>query len=221
MYISSSSDWNWNWETDSIATQTSENTPKTYLEVPEWVSFESLDFQKIWQDTSGKRHQQPQKEREKYEKLWLQNTELPITTYQKHNSFYDNIQKHIYSVMALRSFTQTGPYGIQITHFRIVDDIKTQLYCEYLVKFKTPRYEYSSWMRYSKLKLFYNHLFLHYSYLSFKNTRLSWKVLNSWKSWFRNLEMSYLQKKAFFLERILHDALYEIDDPYIFILYFT
>ena len=66
MYISSSSDWNWNWETDSIVTQTSENTPKTYLEVPEWVSFESLDFQKIWQDTAGKRHQQPQKDREKY-----------------------------------------------------------------------------------------------------------------------------------------------------------
>ena len=107
------------------------------MEVPEWVSFESLDFQKIWQDTAGKDINNPKKEREKYEKLWLQNTELPITTYQKHNSFYDNIQKHIYSVMALRSFTQTGPYGIQITHFRIVDDIKTQLYCEYLVKFKT------------------------------------------------------------------------------------
>jgi|TARA_Y100000748_G_scaffold304133_1_gene311988 hypothetical protein len=216
-YSSSSSEWDWEFESITTTDYRRED-----IIIPEWVSFEPIEFQIIWQDTAGKRKIQPRKEREKFEEIWLKNTRFKsICSTTPVPYYYGNIQKHIYGVMALRSFFKSGPYGIQITHLRISIDIKTQSFCEYLINFKTPTYEYSIWKRYSLIKSFYNHILEKYPDLPLGNTKNSWSVLNSWKSWLRNLEMPYLQKKAFFLERVLHDALYELDEPSLFLLYFT
>ena len=66
----SSSSSEWDWEFESITTT---DYRREDIIIPEWVSFEPIEFQIIWQDTAGKRKIQPRKEREKFEEIWLKN----------------------------------------------------------------------------------------------------------------------------------------------------
>ena len=102
--------------------------------------------------------------------------------------------KNDYSIMGLRSFLENGPYGIQITHVRVSSNKK---YGEFLVKYKTPTFEYSSWKRYTLLKEFYNDLIQTNN--TYINTKISWDVLQRRLCWRRNLNIEYLKMKAFFL----------------------
>ena len=154
--MSSNSEW-------EIKSLTSSDDSYQICQVPLWVSLETIDFQINWQNTSGKRPIQPNDERQYYEDLWMNNSSImkqlivdKVNTYRDTNDTNDttkNIHSNEFSYLAIRNFNK-GPYGIQISHYRIVRDKGCIPYAEYLLKFRTPSYEYSSWNRYSKFKFF-------------------------------------------------------------------
>ena len=222
--MSSNSEW-------EIKSLTSSDDSYQICQVPLWVSLETIDFQINWQNTSGKRPIQPNDERQYYEDLWMNNSSImKQLIIDKVNTHYDTnytngTAKDIYinefSYLAIRNFYK-GPYGIQISHYRIVKDKGCIPYAEYLLKFRTPSYEYSSWNRYSKFKKFSNDLFSSKRFFyELVHTSCSWNIMLENKSYFRNLNDYYLKKKCLLLERSLQDALFEVDTIDIFLFYFT
>lgn len=209
------------WELLSLSTR--DSSFGLTIPIPDWVSLEPLEFQILWQNTAGKRPIQPIEERTKFEKYWLENSIIL-----KEESHSDDVQNselpaiidNVYSSMCMRSFEQNGPYGIRISHLRISIN-KYRKYAEFLVCFKTPSYEYSTWKRYSQLSNFYYDIIRSESIFLFFNTMISWEVLRSSRCFTRNLRIEYLKTKAFLLERVLHDALYEVSNPNVFVKFFT
>ena len=225
--MSSNSEW-------EIKSLTSSDDSYQICQVPLWVSLETIDFQINWQNTSGKRPIQPNDERQYYEDLWMNNSSImkqlivdKVNTYRDINDTNDtndttkNIHSNEFSYLAIRNFNK-GPYGIQISHYRIVRDKGCIPYAEYLLKFRTPSYEYSSWNRYSRFKKFSNDLFSSRRFFyELVHTSCSWNIMLENKSYFRNLNDYYLKKKCLLLERFLQDALFEVDTIDIFLFYFT
>ena len=183
--------------------------------MPEWVCLETLEFQINWQKTSGKRPIQPMEERKYYEKLWLKNSFLKNELLHEKNE-NKNIYRNEYSSLFLRDYN--GSYGIQITHFKIIKN----KYALFLIKFKTPTFEYSTWNKYSNIEKFYNEIILDSKSYDFCHSQLCW---DTWKRnnkmWFRGLNIDYLTKKCVFLERVLQNLLFESYDIKLFIDYFT
>ena len=219
--MSSNSEW-------EIKSLTSSDDSYQICQVTLWVSLETIDFQINWQNTSGKRPIQPNDERQYYEDLWMNNSSImkqlivdKVTTHRDTNDTTKNIYSNEFSYLAIRNFYK-GPYGIQISHYRIVRDKGCIPYAEYLLKFRTPSYEYSSWNRYSKFKKFSNNLFSSRRFFyELVHTSCSWNIMLENKSYFRNLNDYYLKKKCLLLERFLQDALFEVDTIDIFLFYFT
>lgn len=184
-----------------------------FVKIPEWVSFEPLEFQILWQDIYGGRDL-----KDKYNR----NTKKNIISQFKYK--YNNLSKPKYikftGIMVLRSFKNIGAFGIEITHFRI-NKTENPNFAEYLVKLKTNNYEYSTWKRYSEFYKMYSDILVNNPDLLFKNTKYTWRFIQIWKSWFRNLKISYIKKKAYLLECLLHDILYEINNPELLINHFT
>ena len=198
------------WGLESISSNISSNYGENDImrQLPQWVAFETIEFQIHWQNTAGRRPIQPPDQRQYYEQLYKARNKffvcnLENETNQSNQSNSSFIQNE-YSIMNLRSFGYNGPYGIQITHINI---LKT--HAVYLIKFKTPTYEFCTWHRYTNIKKFYYQIVKFSNKTHFINTKLSWQLWKYRKSWFRNLTPDYLQMKAFLLERLLQDALYE------------
>lgn len=205
------------WEVKSLS---SNEDSYQICQVPLWVSLETIDFQINWQNTSGKRPIQPNNERKYYEDLWANNSNI-IRQDPNYIHRNDAIYINEYSYLAIRNF-YNGPYGIQISHYRIVNNKKCISHAEYLLKFRTPNYEYSSWKRYSTIKKFSNDLFGNMKYFyELVHTNCSWNIMIENKSYFRNLNNYYLKKKCLLLERFLQDALFEVESIEIFLFYFT
>lgn len=219
--MSSNSEW-------EIKSLTSNEDSYQICQVPLWVSLETIDFQINWQNTSGKRPIQSNDERQYYEDLWMNNSSImkqlivdKVNTHHDTNDTAKDICINEFSYLAIRNFYK-GPYGIQISHYRIVKDKGCIPYAEYLLKFRTPSYEYSSWNRYSRFKKFSNDLFSSKRFFyELVHTSCSWNIMLENKSYFRNLNDYYLKKKCLLLERFLQDALFEVDTIDIFLFYFT
>tara|TARA_B100001250_G_scaffold389529_1_gene388704 strand:- start:3648 stop:4310 length:663 start_codon:yes stop_codon:yes gene_type:complete len=219
--MSSNSEW-------EIKSLTSNEDSYQICQVPLWVSLETIDFQINWQNTSGKRPIQSNDERQYYEDLWMNNSSIMkqlivdnVNTHHDTNDTAKDICINEFSYLAIRNFYK-GPYGIQISHYRIVKDKGCIPYAEYLLKFRTPSYEYSSWNRYSRFKKFSNDLFSSKRFFyELVHTSCSWNIMLENKSYFRNLNDYYLKKKCLLLERFLQDALFEVDTIDIFLFYFT
>tara|TARA_Y100000287_G_C14220817_1_gene356193 strand:- start:602 stop:1255 length:654 start_codon:yes stop_codon:yes gene_type:complete len=184
-----------------------------FVKIPEWVTFESIEFQILWQDIYSSHNL-----KDKYNS----NTKRKIIENFDHKSKNILLSKNIKftGIMVLRSFKNKGAFGIEITHFRINKD-EIPNFAEYLVKFKTNKYEYSTWKRYTDFYKLYSDILVNNSNLSLKSTKNTWRFIQIWKSWFRNLKISYIKKKAYLLECLLHDILYEINNPELLINHFT
>ena len=126
---------------------------------------------------------------------------------------FDHNIENKYTMLSVRSFNRKGPYGIQITHFKTV---KNRAY--YLIKFKTPSYEFCTWNTYTIIKNFYKTL-LHYG--EYIHTKISWDIWKTKQACCRNTSIHYLKMKTFLLERILQDALYESQNVCVFYTFFT
>lgn len=183
--------------------------------IPEWVSLEPLEFQINWQITSGKRPIQPTEEREYYENLWIKNSYFKKELLYKNKNDENNIYVNEYTSLFLREFN--GSYAIQITHFKIIKN----KYPLFLVKFKTPNYEYSTWNKYSRIQEFYNKIIFNSNPYDFCHSKLSWYTIKKNKRWFKRLDINYLKSICFFLERLLHDLFFESYDIKLFVDYFA
>ena len=184
-------------------------------QLPQWVSLEPIEFQILWQNTAGKRPIQPPQERKYYENIWKQNS-MFLDCSGNVDYCLVGIIPNKYTLLSIRSFNGNGPFGIQITHFKIIDSR-----ANYLIKFKTPTYEFCKWMTYTCINNFYEKLLCVSNFWECINTRISWRTWKRRQSWFRNNNFHYLEMKTFLLERVLHDALYESPDIDIFYEYFT
>uniref|UniRef100_A0A6C0L166 PX domain-containing protein n=1 Tax=viral metagenome TaxID=1070528 RepID=A0A6C0L166_9ZZZZ len=186
-----------------------------FVKIPEWVSFESVEFQILWQDIYSGRDL-----KDKYNTITKKNIIKKFNDKSSSNNLSESKYTKFTGIMVLRSFKKWGAFGIQITHFRINKD-NIPNFAEYLVKLKTNKYEYSTWKRYTDFYNFYSDIVLNNPNLYMKNTKNTWRFIQIWKSWFRNLKTSYIKKKAYLLECLLHDILYEINNPELLINYFT
>lgn len=196
--------------------------------IPYWVSMEPIEFQINWQNTAGKRPIQPERERKFYEKLWKKQTNILYIDYDtsgenthystKQSNMNDNIFKNPFSKMNFRSFGWDGPYGIQIPFFRIIKNDKEH-FAQYHIKLKTPKYEYCSWFRFTKVKNIYEQIILCSNKFDFIYSKKSWKILSQKKSFFKNMTIQYLEMKSYLLERVLHDILFEIKSPKLLYLF--
>lgn len=212
------------WDLGSLSSFSSNSGHELMRQLPPWVALEPIEFQVHWQDTAGRRPVQPPDQRKYYEQIWGARNKFFVKDSSDASGAGDNntpnldssIIRNEYSIMNLRSFGYKGPYGIQITHIKI---LKT--HALYLVKFKTPIYEFCTWQRYTYFKEFYFQIVQISGITDFIHTKLSWRLWKYRKSFFRNLSLEYLKMKAFLLERFLQDALYESNSSDLFISNFS
>tara|TARA_Y100000389_G_scaffold125559_1_gene122925 strand:- start:1965 stop:2669 length:705 start_codon:yes stop_codon:yes gene_type:complete len=220
----------WTWHYDPITSDSeAEDDDGVFDNVPLWLTLESSNFQNIWKHSAGKRIHQSIQERRYYENIWMKNSQIfklngitdgsgnmneiykhILTDNSGNNLFITNIENKLkniyankYSKIQIRHFDKQGTCGIQISHFKILNN---RAY--YLIKLYYSNTSNQIWKSYTEIKILYKK-FINNNQCIY--TKSSWKIVEGRKQLFRNISTDYLIIKTYLLERVIHDIFYECE----------
>lgn len=208
--------------------------PIPVSEPPFYILEASLETQRLWYTTAGRRPQQPQKERDYFEKLWKENFDRSKVQYSSNNSpspsqstsgkrtkLNDFTGEVLYrgrapfSNAVSKTFGET-PYTIYLPYYRIVcDQNREDMHAEFLIVVTlggNRRLTFGIWRRHSEFAKFADQIITLDNNI-FQNSNLSWQCVMRRKRWYKSLERDYLALKCFLLQRFLHDVLFESPTP--------
>lgn len=212
------------------------SNPPPVTEAPSYILESNLETQQLWYVTAGQRPQQPRREREYFETLWLSNfqesavdylrspqnsqdavpkTEFPGEIIFRGESLFSNSVSKTFGDDSIQSLT------IQVPQYRVMETKQKEQYAEFLVLISISSLStitFGVWRRHSEFEKLAT-LLANSSHSSsvFKNTLLSWQCMMQRKKWYKCLDKDYLSLKCFLMERFMHDMLFESQSPEVMI----
>ena len=211
--------------------------PPPRLLPPEYVLEASLDDQRLWRRTAGRRAEQPKSERAHIEAQWRKNFESseasaagPAAAEAARAPAAANAPdtsagggdvawraRSALGTSAQRSWECDICGAQSAASFSVPKYQVRESVAEFLVVARVDGLTFGVWRRFSAFRVLARALEaldarFHGDFdvdFDFTNALRSWKIIRRRQRWIRCLDAGYLGLKCFLLERFLHDALFE------------